>query len=205
MAEAARAINPDLELRVFPQAVTAANVAEFLHGVDVFVDGIDAFAIAARRLTFREARQRGIWAVTAGPIGLSTAWLTFSPTGMSFDDYFGLNDALDPLDQLLAFFVGLVPRATHRHYMDISQVDPGSGRGPSAGLACQLCSGVAAAEVLKIILGRQPLRPVPWYFQFDAYRQILRKGRLRWGNRGPLQRLKLWLLRKQVARLGWRR
>jgi hypothetical protein len=80
-------------------------------------------------------------------------------------------------------------------------VDPSTGRGPSAALACQLCSGVAAAEVVKILLRRSPVSPAPCYCQFDAYRQVFRKGRLRWGNRHPLQRLKRWWLRRRLQRL----
>ena len=110
MAEEARAINPELDLRVFAEAVTPANVGEVLDGVDVLVDGIDFFALDARRLVFREARARGIWAVTAGPLGFSTAYLVFSPTGMSFDDYFDFAHAADRLDELVAFLVGLAPR-----------------------------------------------------------------------------------------------
>ncbi|MEA2632856.1 MAG: hypothetical protein QOE66_3075, partial [Chloroflexota bacterium] len=203
MAAEARAVNPELQLRVFTEAITSENVGELLDGVDVLVDGIDFFAIDARRLIFREARRRGIWAITAGPIGFSAAWLVFSPTGMSFDEYFDLNDTMDRADQLVAFFVGLTPRATQRAYLDLSQVDPNSGRGPSAGLACHLCSGVVAAEVIKIRLSRSPLRPAPWYFQFDAYRQRLCKGRLFGGNRHPWQRLKRGVLRRHLARLGW--
>ena len=203
MAEEARAINPDVRLRVFAGGVTPANLAEFLDGVDVLIDGIDFFALDTRRLLFREARRRGIWGVTAGPLGFSTAWLVFSPTGMPFDDYFDLSDSMDRLDQVVAFLVGLAPRATHRDYVDLSQLNLQTRRGPSAGLACQLCSGVAAAETLKILLGRQPVRPAPWYFQFDAYQQRLVKGRLWWGNRHPLQRLKRWGLRKFLVRLGF--
>jgi molybdopterin/thiamine biosynthesis adenylyltransferase len=204
MAEEARAINPEAQVRVFSEAITPANVGAFLDGVDVLIDGIDFFALETRRLLFREARRRGIWAVTAGPIGFSSAWLVFSPTGLSFDDYFDLNDAMDRLDQLIAFLAGLTPRATHLSYMDLSQVDTRTGRGPSAALTCHLCSGVAAAEVVKILLGRSPIRSAPWYSQFDAYRQRLHVGRLRWGNRSPLQRLKRRVLRKRLSRLGWR-
>ena len=199
MAEEVRAINPDLDLRVFTEAITPANVGEFLDGADVFVDGIDFFGIEARRLLFREARARGIWALTAGPIGLSTAWLTFDPNGMSFDRYFDIDDGMERIDQLIAFAVGLVPRLTHARYMDLGEVDIESKTGPSAGLACNLCSGVAAAETLKILLGRGPMRPVPYFAQFDAYRGILRHGRLRGGNRHPWQRLKRWWLRRQFA------
>jgi len=228
MAEAARSINPELQLRVFNEAITPENVGDFLSGGDVLVDGIDFFGIEARRLVFREAKERGICAVTAGPIGFSTAWLVFDPDGMSFDDYFDLHDEMEELDQLIAFAVGLTPRATHIRYMDLSQVNPRAATGPSAGLACQLASGVAAAETLKILrslwaksaqddnddgndgapaeppetgLDLEPMRPAPWYFQFDAYRHVLRKGRLRWGNRPPWQRLKRYVLGLRIRRI----
>jgi len=203
MAEEARVVNPDLRLRVFCEAITPRNIGEMLDGVDVLVDGIDFFSIDDRRHLFREARRRGIWAITAGPIGFSAAWLVFSPTGMSFDEYFDLNDTMDQADQLVAFLVGLTPRATQRAYLDLTQVDPRTGTGPSAGLACQLCSGVVGAEVVKILLGRSPIRSAPWYFQFDAYRQMLCKGRLRGGNRHPWQRFKRMILRSHLASMGW--
>jgi hypothetical protein len=74
---------------------------------------------------------------------------------------------------------------------------------PSVGLACQLSSGITAVETAKIILGRKPLRPAPCYAQFDGYRGLLRRGRLPWGNRGPLQRLKRWILRRRLVQLGY--
>lgn len=201
----ARAINPDVQLDVFAERITPANVAAFLVGVDVLVDGIDFFALDARRLLFHEARKRGIWAVTAGPLGFSTSWLVFDPAGMSFDDYFDLHDGQDALTQLASFAVGLAPRATHLSYLDLSQVDLQAGRGPSLGLACQLCAGVAAAEVVKILLGRGPVDAAPAFSQFDAYRRVLRQGRLRGGNRHPWQRLKRWwLLRRLQAALAAR-
>lgn len=203
MAAEALAINPELQLQVSTEPVTPENVGDFLNGVQLLIDGVDFFALPARRLLFREARARGIWAITAGPIGFSTAWLVFSPDGMSFDDYFDLHDGMDPLDQVIAFIVGLTPRGTHGEYLDMTQVDPQTRRGPSAGLACQLSSGVAAAEAVKILLGRTPIRPAPWYFQFDAYRQILRRGRLWRGNRNPLQRWKRRVLRKRAILMGW--
>jgi molybdopterin/thiamine biosynthesis adenylyltransferase len=203
MAGEARAINPEVQLRVFAEAIRPDNVAAFLDGVDVLVDGIDFFALPTRRLLFQAARRRGIWAVTAGPLGFSTAWLVFSPTGMSFDTYFDLHDGMDPLDSTAAFAVGLAPRGTHFRYLDLSCVDIRSGRGPSAGLACQLCSGVVGVEVLKILLGRKPIRVAPHYSQFDAYRQILRSGRLWMGNRHPLQRVKRWYLRRRLRSLGF--
>ena len=167
MAEEALAINPELDIRCFREPIGTSSIDAFLDGVDVVVDGIDFFAIDTRRLIFREARRRGIWAMTAGPIGFSAASLVFSPwTGMSFDDYFDLHDQMERLDKVVAFLVGLTPRATQRPYMDLSQVDMASGRGPSCpGLACHLLqrSG-GGSRPLKILLGRTPINPAPCYF-----------------------------------------
>jgi len=201
MAAEGQAINPEAEVLMFTQGVTVANVAQFLEGVDILVDGIDFFAIETRRLLFREARRRGIWAVTAGPAGFSTAWLVFSPTGLSFDDYFDLRDGMSQTEQLVAFLVGLAPRATHRPYMDMSRVDWAARLFPCSGLACNLCAGVVAAEVIKILLRTETVRAAPWYCQFDAYRHTFHQGRLRWGNRHPWQRLKRWWLMRGLSKL----
>jgi molybdopterin/thiamine biosynthesis adenylyltransferase len=203
LGEMARQINPELHLDVIPEAVDANNVDRFFRDVDLFVDGIDYFSFDSRRFLYAEARRRGIWTVTAGPIGFSTAWLVFDPKGMSFDEYFDLHDGMSGLEKFVAFTVGLAPRATHIGYLDLAYVDRETARGPSASLACRLASGVLSCEVVKILLDRGNVRAAPHYHQFDAYKYVLRHGRLRWGNRGPLQRLKRKILRKKMIELGF--
>jgi len=199
MADEAHAINPDAQIRVFAEAITPANVRQFLEGVDVYVDGVDFFAFEARRLLFRTAHELGIWGMTAAPLGCSTAWLSFDPKGMSFDTYFDFREEMELLDQVVAFAVGLAPQATQSAYMDLSKVDLRARTGPSVGLACQLCSGVTAAEMIKILLGRGEVITAPQYAQFDAFTGQLRRGRLWWGNRGPWQRLKRYYLKRILA------
>ncbi|QDV43267.1 tRNA threonylcarbamoyladenosine dehydratase [Stieleria neptunia] len=202
MAANALAINPELRLDVLDEFVTPENVDTFLDGVDVLVDGVDFFSIDARRMLFNEARKRGIWAITAGPIGFSTAWLVFDPAGMSFDDYFDIHDNMSKVDKLIAFAVGLAPKATQRAYTDLSKIDLESGSGPSTGFACQLASGVAASETMKIVTGRGRIAAVPVYQQFDAFRLRLASGRLSQGNRGPIQRIKRRFLTSICQRHG---
>jgi molybdopterin/thiamine biosynthesis adenylyltransferase len=199
MAEEARDVNPDVDIRVLSEPIGAHNVDDFLGAADVFVDGIDFFAIKARRLLFQAARQHRIWAITAGPIGFSAAWLVFNPQGMSFDDYFDLRHGMDRIDELIAFGVGLAPKATHMSYMDLGRVDLRAATGPSASVACQLCSGVASSEVVKILVGRGTVPSAPWYSQFDAFTGELRRGKLLWGNRHPWQRLKRWFLNRRFS------
>ena len=201
MADEARQINPELDLRVFSEAITPENVDDFLADADIVVDGIDFFNIEARRLIFREARNRGLWAVTAGPIGFGTAWLSFDPNGMSFDRYFDLNDRMDRLDQLVAFAVGITPKAPHLKYTDLSRVNPNTGAAPSVGLACHLASGALATEVHKILLNHTPIYAVPYTCQFDARRYKLLKVRLRCGNRHLWQRVKRHVLKKRMKAL----
>ncbi len=198
MAEAARDMNPELQLRVMSAAVDEHNIDDFLDGADLFVDGLDFFAIEAHRVAFRRAAARGIWAITAGPIGFSTAWLIFDPVGMAFDDYFDLHDGMERIDQLVAFAVGLTPRATHLGYMDLSTASIGNRTGPSASPACQLSSGALAVEAIKILTQRGGVSPAPAYRQFDPYRGRWRHGRLTNGNRGWIQRIKRRLLTQRL-------
>jgi len=202
LAASVRSVNPELEVDAFNQFVTADNVASFLDGVDLVIDAVDFFAFDARRMLFREAARRGIWVITAGPIGFSTAWLAFDPSGMSFDQYFDLRDDMQPVDQFAAFAMGLAPRSTHLPYFDFSHVDA-SGRGPSVAAACRLAAGVVGVEAVKILLDRGGVRAAPCYAQFDAYRCLLRKGRIPMGNRNPIQRFKRSVLRKRMVKLGY--
>jgi molybdopterin/thiamine biosynthesis adenylyltransferase len=198
MAQIVRDINPTAEVTVFTEPIGPANADAFLDGADALVDGIDAFEIGIRRLLFGRAARKGIHAVSAGPFGFSTGWVVFDPDGMSFDRYFDIHDAMDEIDQFVAFIVGMAPRAIHRDYIDLSYVDFQERRGPSAGLACHLSSGVVAAELVKVLLRQGPLRPAPWFHQFDAYLGKYVCGRLRFGGRGPLQRLKRYVFARRL-------
>src|SRR5581483_6895237 len=70
MEEAARQINPELQIRRFPRGLTAENMDEFLRGVDIYVDSLDFFAFNIRSLVFQSCYERGIPALTAGPLGM---------------------------------------------------------------------------------------------------------------------------------------
>ena len=201
MAEEVRRVNPDVQLRMLPDGVSERSIDRFLDGADLLIDGIDYFAIDMRRKLYRAAAARGIPAIMAGPVGCSAAWLVFTRDGMPFDRYFDLHESQTELEQLAAFTVGLAPAALHFPYVDLSRVNIAEQYGPSVGLACELCAGVAGAEALKLLLDRGDVRPVPTYAQFDAYRGKFRRRMLRGGNRHPLQQLKRWWLMRTVARM----
>ena len=198
MASIASDINPEADIRTFPDGVTPANVDEFLRGVDVFVDGIDFFAMPARRLLFKACYERGIPALTAAPLGMGVAMLGFAPTGMSFEQYFKV-EGYDHQEQFARFIAGLSPAMLQRNYLVAPEaVNFIEQRGPSTGMACDLCAGVMGTNVLKVVLGRGSFRFAPWGMHFDAYRQRLRFTWRPGGNANPLQQLLLMLIRPRL-------
>lgn len=200
MADLARAINAELAIRILPAELSSSNIDEFLAGCDVVVDGLDFFSIDARRLLFRRAKERGLYVVTCGPLGFGASLLIFAPDGPSFDDFMAIRDGMDDLEQLARFAVGLAPAGLHIPYLDASRVSLKEHRGPSSIIGVDLCAGIAAVEVLNILLKRQAPWCVPGYAQFDAYRRRYCKGRLPGGNRHPIQRMKLWHITRLLRR-----
>jgi molybdopterin/thiamine biosynthesis adenylyltransferase len=202
MAKMVQAINPHVQVDLFHEGIQPNNIGRFLEGVDVVVDGIDFFAYDHRRMLFNEARKRGVYVVTSGPIGFGSTLQVFAPTGMSFDEYFGIHDGMSDFEKFLAFGTGLAPALLHRHYLDLKQVRLSAGQGPVVASSCILSSGLVAFEAVNILLRKRPIKAVPHYYQFDAYRQVYKKGYLAFGYRNPLQYLKRWIIRRTMKRLA---
>jgi len=198
MAEMVSDINPDAGVELYAEGVQAGNVGAFLDGVDVAVDALDYFAVDARTIFYGAAYAKGIPIVAAGPIGCSAALLVFLPGGMRWHDYFAMDMAKDDIDQHVLFLIGTAPKGTQMSYLDRRYVDLAAQRGPSLSLAVQLCAGVVAVETLKLLLKRGRVLAAPYYQQLDPYTQQYVIGKLRWGNRGPLQRWKFRRIRRML-------
>lgn len=195
-------VQPELRISRFEQGVTEGDVDRFLDGVDVYVDGLDFFAFDIRRQIFAACADKGIPAVTAAPLGMGVAFLAFVPGGMTFDQYFRM-EGQTPFEQGLRFLLGLAPARLHMQYLvDPAQVRLDLRQGPSTAMACMLCAGVAGTQVLKLLLGRAGVPRAPRGLHFDAYRGRLARTWLPGGNHHPLQRLRLAVARRMLARRG---
>lgn len=195
-------INPELQLQRFPEGVTKQNLAAFFDGVDLYVDGLDFFAFDARQATFEACARLGVPAVTAAPLGMGTALLTFLPGQMTFEQYFGWGN-LPMEEKALRFLVGLAPAALHGAYLvDPSTLNLKEQRGPSTIMGCQLCAGAAATEALKILLGRGKVYAAPYGIHFDAFRNKLVRTWRPGGHRHLLQRLMMHMIRRRRAAQG---
>ena len=203
MARMAHDVSPEIELKSFPNGINHGNVASFLDGVDVYVDGLDFFAYEARQMVFAECAARGIPAITAAPLGMGASVLNFMPGGMSFDDYFGWTADMDDTEKALRFALGVAPAGLHRGYLvHADGLDFTKRRVPSTSMGCQIAAGMAATEVLKIALRRGRVLAAPRGVHFDAYRGRTVRTWRPWGNQHPLQRLALVFGRRYLAKLS---
>lgn len=201
LVQMAKDINPDIDLRLFPSGVHQDNLGDFMSGVDVYIDGLDFFAFAARQATFQMCAALNIPAVTAAPLGMGAGLLVFMPGQMTFDEYFGWGDS-DDAEKALRFLLGLAPAGLHGAYLvDPTRVSLKDHRGPSTIMGCQLCAGIAATETLKILLKRGTVLAAPRGVHFDAYRNKLVRTWRPGGHRNLLQRLALKIGRRRMAGL----
>ncbi len=201
MSALASDINPELDIKHFNDGINEENLDAFLKDVDLYIDGLDFFVLEIRKKVFARCYERGIPAVTAAPLGMGVALLTFLPGKMSFEDYFKL-DGYSKEDQQIRFLIGLSPAFLHNSYLvDKSRVDFAAQKGPSTPMACMLCAGATATEALKILLQRGNVQCAPWGYQFDAYKNKLKKTWRPKGNDNPIQKL-AFLIASRMLKKG---
>ena len=199
LAELALDINPNLDIRLYPKGVNRENLDEFLKDVDLYVDGLDFFAVDTRRAVFAACADNDIPAITAAPLGMGVALLNFLPGKMTFEEYFRLEGQPEN-EQLVRFLLGLSPAMLQVPYLvDDSRVDLKNHIGPSTSMACELCAGMAATHALKLLLNRGNVPSAPRGIHFDAYRNKMSATWRPGGNNNPLQRLGLIIIRKRLS------
>lgn len=196
--EAIRAINPEAEIRLFPEGIQATNIDAFLDGVDVVVDSLDFYCFQERFLLYGAARRRGLWVLTAPPLGFGFTLLCFDPRGMSFEDYFGFKPDMTERQQVVSLIAGIAPRPFMMRYLQLDMPKLAGRRLPSVGAAPFLIAGVIASEVVNLLTGKTRPMAVPTLYQFDALLRAFRRKTYPMGMRGPLQRVKKWVLNKRL-------
>ncbi len=187
-------INPEAEVHIFADGIQTHNIDAFLRNVDIVMDGIDFFAIQARRLLFTESEKRGLHIVTSGPLGFTTTLHVFGPGCMPSETYFDYKSCSSVTEELISFMVGVAPALYQLGQVDVNSFSFKNRKAASIGSAIYLCGGVACTEACKIVLGRKNILRAPAYLQFDPTKHRMKKGRLWFGNRGPIQRLKRWVI-----------
>lgn len=189
-------INPEIQFTLMPNGVDESNIEQFLDGVDLYVDSYDLFALSIRRRTFQRCRELGIPAITAAPVGFGTAFMCFLPDGMSFEEYFDFGSVSAPHEQILKFLLGVSPSMLQFSYLaDPSRVNLAKEKVCSTSVGIEMSAGVAAANSIKLLLGRGDVISAPSGVHFDAYRNKLAITWRPWGNKNPIQKILFWVVK----------
>ncbi len=196
-------IIPDAEIDVYEDGVKEENYEDFLSGVDILVDGLDVYVIKVRMKLFELAHKKGIFVTTAAPLGMGTSIISFSPSQMSFNEYFNMNESMSNEELLAHFLSGVAPSALHIRYMyHKEEIDFKAGRVPSLHCGVLAATTALSSEVLKIVLKRGKLKYAPYSHHYDFY---LHKKKLVWrpfGNRNPLQKLMIRFSLRKFAEMS---
>ncbi len=193
MLKLAKSINPKVDIRFFREGVNAQNQEEFLKDVDIVVDALDLFAMDIRITLYDLAYKKGIPVITAGPFGMGTSIMAFNPKGMSFNQYFDLNHSnLTVEAKIIRFLAGVTPSLMHQKYLRYREVvDLFARRLPSLNIGCFAAGAAMGAMVTKIVLGDRNIRWAPHGFHADFNLQKSIRFYRPWGNRNPLQKMKI--------------
>jgi molybdopterin/thiamine biosynthesis adenylyltransferase len=194
--EVIKAINPEAQIRRLDEGIGDQNIDLFLDGADLVVDSLDFYCFKERFLLYAKARERGLWVLTAPPLGFGFTMLCFDPNGMCFEEYFGFHPEMDERERVVALICGIAPRPYLLEYLQRRDMDLGARRLPSVGAAPLLIAGAIAAEVVNLLTGKFPPLAVPTVYQFDALLRRFCLKTYRWGMRSPLQKLRRKLLAK---------
>ncbi len=190
-------INPFARVTTFPYGVTDETRDAFLEGVDIVIDGLDFFEIEARRALYQRAREKNIFVISAGPVGFGSAMFTVDPKGMSFDKYFGVRDGMSREEMVLRFGIGLTPALLQWKYFRPAGIDLKGKKAPSLVSGTLLASSFVVSEAVKILF-KKSLRVIPCSAQFDPFVERYKKAWLPFGNRGLVQRFKIWFVSRQL-------
>ncbi len=197
------AINPFAEVTTFKEGITKENIDVFLDGVSVVVDGIDFFSIEVRRLVFQRSQEMGIYVVSAGPIAFGGTVLVFSPKGQTFDSYMNIQEKDSEEEKTLKFGLGVTPSLLQVSYFRPTSISwkGKTARTPSLCLGTLLAASLAITEVVKIVTNDMSrIKCVPHSLHFDPYLRKMRRVWMPFGNKNPIQRIKLYIARILIKR-----
>jgi molybdopterin/thiamine biosynthesis adenylyltransferase len=188
-------INPAAETVVFTEGVTVGNLPEFLAGCSFAVDGVDLYALPAKRALYNAARERGLPVLSTPIFGFGAALAIFDPkVSPGFDEYFGpLPETDDAKGQrryrirMASRFLGFVTPVNVGEFVNRVQ----AGECPSLGTSTMLAGALGALAGVDLATGRRAYPVVPRTMHIDL--QIPRAV-----TAGPVRR---WLFK---VRLIWR-
>jgi molybdopterin/thiamine biosynthesis adenylyltransferase len=199
MKDIALSINPEAQIEVFDKGINDENCDDFLKDVDIIADGLDVYQIKMRIKLYDLAHKLKIPVVTAAPLGMGTSVLAFNPRRMSFNKYFNLSTDLPEMEQLARFLAGISPKPIHLSYLAYPEyMNAKEGKVPSLHMGCLSATSALSSICTKIALNRGNIIWAPRGYHTDFYRNSMKKFWRPFGNKNPIQKLLIKVVRKKL-------
>jgi len=160
-------INPEINLKVYPEGVSQENVDEFISGSNLLIDEAEFTLHAIGVMMARKARAQNIPGLMAINIGFGMEVTTFHPNGKTYESVLGLSETAT-IEELEATEVPIerwLPYVPPYGDMDVLKaVASGEKSAPSIGIGVNIASAVGASQAfLNLVQDIGNNRPKPVY------------------------------------------
>jgi tRNA threonylcarbamoyladenosine dehydratase len=175
--ELARSINPDIQIRTWPEGLHPENLEAFLQGVDVHIGAIDVEKGAEVKKLTPEVQQRfKVPMFTAGVFGFGTMMVNYHPEGM-LELEFGrlVRSRSEDKSSLTA----LVAKGFNARTLEVIDRSRSAGPSPTTAVGGLLSNALLANEVMVYLLqGTEAVNReavfAPRFVTLDALSQNMR-------------------------------
>ena len=165
-------VNKGARVKKFPEGLTYDNVDEFLEGVDVVVDGIDFSGLSFKKKLFDSARQRNLYVFSAPALDFGVSLCVFSPTGPTFDEFFGPIPEQITSEYFINFGLSFFPKIPDYINLDmyLSAVRQKKAL-PCISPSPTLSGVLVATEIVFFLLGMRQPTVIPKVKYIDLFTQ----------------------------------
>lgn len=146
-------INPDIQVKLFPEGLNLENVGEFLEGVDWVVDVVDVFAMNEKLALNEEAHRRGLPVASCGSLGFAGAVVVFDKHTPSFAELTGLDPAQPYETNVRRFVQFICPDVPDYMSAQMERALKRESHIPFVVPGVEIAAAVAVSEISKHILG----------------------------------------------------
>lgn len=164
----ARAINPNVNVRLFREGVKPSNLNKFLSGVDWVVDVVDVFAMEDKLALNTEAHRRGLPVASCATLGFSGSVVIFNKDTPSFANLTGISTENSYEENLSRFLRFICPEVPDYMWGQLVKALDRSGYVPFVTPGGEISAAITASEIAKNIVGLGKTVIAPYGVFVDA-------------------------------------
>lgn len=176
-AEEIRRITPDVQIDIYDEGITEDSVEDFVNECSVICDEVEFFAVKARIMLHRVAREQGVSLFNCNVVGFGTRIFLFTPTSMTMEEFLGLtgDEKIEPwvVHRIVERFGPELPNEFTEENIETRLV--GERKVPIFGGTPLLSSGILVDSVCLFLMEDDSRRPwivsipeMPGYCLFDV-------------------------------------